>query len=603
MHGVTSRWEQKLLMAKHLSKLKTIPRRRRRRAAASFASMLFAGLGGCAVGPDFVSPPPPQVSRYTPEPLTKIGGERLVIAGDIPQRWWQVFHNKNLNKLIEAAIEHNASMDAAQAAVRIAYYGAEAQKGAFLPQLGANSNDSYQFQSGQQKYQGAGPTNPFAIYTKQLSVSYTPDIWGANRRAVESLEAQTDLQRYQLEATYLSLTTNVAAAAIQEASLRGQIAATREVINEAQQMLTILRKQYALGAVAVTDVLTQQTAVGQMMELLPPLEKALAQQRDLLTALAGQYSTAEVPETFNLKAVSLPRDLPITLPATFVRQRPDVRAAESNVHAVSAQIGVAIAARLPNVTLSASAGYSAFSFAQLFTPIVSPPLSQGSSFWLGNNNINAPIFDGFTLINKQKAAEVALTQAEALYRQAVITAFQNVADALRALQADDKAVKAATYVEQSAKKNFEIVKKQFFMKEGSAVNMLAVLNAQQAWLLAAVARVQAEGARLGDVVGLFMALGGDWKDQNLKNLPRNGVEAATGFDIPSNEQIAKIKGPVNPSWFPSFLDRESADDREQARQAPQAPAPASVVSTKPAEEQIEYFKPPANSGWLPNFLD
>jgi hypothetical protein len=252
--------------------------------------------------------------------------------------------------------------------------------------------------------------------------------------------------------------------------------------------------------------------------------------------------------------------------------------------------------------LSASAGYSAFSFAQLFTPIISPPLSQGSSFWLGNNNINAPIFDGFTLINKQKAAEVALTQAEALYRQAVITAFQNVADALRALQADDKAVKAATYVEQSAKKNFEIVKKQFFMKEGSAVNMLAVLNAQQAWLLAAVARVQAEGARLGDVVGLFMALGGDWKDQNLKNLPRNGVEAATGFDIPSNEQIAKIKGPVNTSWFPSFLDRESADDREQARQAPRAPA--SVVSPSPAEErQIEYFKPPANSGWLPNFLD
>jgi NodT family efflux transporter outer membrane factor (OMF) lipoprotein len=544
------------------------------------------------VGPDFVSPPPPVVDRYTPEKLSSVGGQRLVIAGDVPRRWWEVFHNKNLNKLVEAAIEHNPSLEAAESAIRIAYYGAEAQKGAFLPQLGANSNDTYQFQSGQQKYQGAAPTNPFAIYTKQLTVSYTPDVWGANQRAVQSLEAQTDLQRYQLEATYLSLTSNVAGAAIQEATLRGQIVATREVIKEAREMLTILRKQYALGAVAVADVLTQEAALAQMEQLLPPLERALAQQRDLLTALAGQYSTAEVPETFNLKAVSLPHDLPITLPSTFVRQRPDVRAAEANMHSLSAQIGVATAARLPNVTLSANAGYSAFSLASLFTPLISSPLSQGSSFWLGASNITAPVFDGFTLINKQKAAEVALTQAEAQYRQAVITAFQNVADALRALQADDKAVKAAVHSETTARKSFDIVKKQFTMREGSAVNMLAVLNAEQTWLLAAVSRVQAEGARLGDVVGLFMALGGDWKDQNLKNLPPNGPQG------PTNEQISRINGPVNTSWFPSFLDRESADDREPA---PKAPAP--VGPLRPAEEQIEYFKPPANSGWLPNFLD
>jgi len=579
-------------MAKHLSNSKSVPRHRRRRAAASIASLVFAGLGGCAVGPDFVSPPPPVVDRYTPEKLSSVGGQRLVIAGDVPRRWWEVFHNKNLNKLVEAAIEHNPSLEAAESAIRIAYYGAEAQKGAFLPQLGANSNDTYQFQSGQQKYQGAAPTNPFAIYTKQLTVSYTPDVWGANQRAVQSLEAQTDLQRYQLEATYLSLTSNVAGAAIQEATLRGQIVATREVIKEAREMLTILRKQYALGAVAVADVLTQEAALAQMEQLLPPLERALAQQRDLLTALAGQYSTAEVPETFNLKAVSLPHDLPITLPSTFVRQRPDVRAAEANMHSLSAQIGVATAARLPNVTLSANAGYSAFSLASLFTPLISSPLSQGSSFWLGASNITAPVFDGFTLINKQKAAEVALTQAEAQYRQAVITAFQNVADALRALQADDKAVKAAVHSETTARKSFDIVKKQFTMREGSAVNMLAVLNAEQTWLLAAVSRVQAEGARLGDVVGLFMALGGDWKDQNLKNLPPNGPQG------PTNEQISRINGPVNTSWFPSFLDRESADDREPA---PKAPAP--VGPLRPAEEQIEYFKPPANSGWLPNFLD
>ncbi len=583
MHDVTRRWEQKLLMAKHLSKMKTIPRHRRRRAAASFASIVFAGLSGCAVGPDFVSPPPPDTNRYTPEKLSSIGGQRLVIREDIPRRWWEVFHNKNLSKLVEASIQHNPSMQAADASIRVAYYAAEAQKGFFLPSLLANSNDTTNLQSGvQYVVTPNGPTNPYALYLKQLQVSYTPDIWGATRRSVESLEAQTDQQRYQLEAAYLALTTNVAAAAIQEAALRGEIAATREVINEGRKMLDILRKQYGLGAVAMTDVLTQEAALAQMMQLLPPLEKALAQQRDLLTALAGQYSTAEVPETFNLKALTLPSNLPLTLPGKFVRQRPDVRAAEANMHSTSALIGVAIAARLPNVTLGANNGYSAYSFAQLLLP--------STAMYTLVGDITQPIFDGFTLLNKQKAAEAGLTQAEAQYRQAVITAFQNVADALRALQADTKAVKAATYSEQTAKKSFEIVKKQFLMKEGSAVNMLAVLNAEQTWLLAAVSRVQAEGARLGDVVGLFMALGGGWKDQNLRDLPPNGAEPATGFDIPSNEQIDTIQdGPVNPSWFPSFWDNNQ-----------NPPAPLQTPSRAPSSPGVNG---PANSGWFPTFLN
>ena len=155
-------------------------------------------------------------------------------------------------------------------------------------------------------------------------------------------------------------------------------------------------------------------------------------------------------------------------------------------------------------------------------------------------------------------------------------------------------MKAATYSEQTAKKSFEIVKKQFLMKEGSAVNMLAVLNAEQTWLLAAVSRVQAEGARLGDVVGLFMALGGDWKDQNLRDLPLNGTEPATGFDIPSNEQIDKIQdGPVNSSWFPSFWD-----NNQNPGSPP--PAPLQTPSRAPSSPQVNG---PANSGWFPTFLN
>jgi NodT family efflux transporter outer membrane factor (OMF) lipoprotein len=573
-------------MAKHLSKPKTVARHRGRRAAASIASVVFAGLSGCAVGPDFVSPPPPDTNRYTPEKLSSVGGQRLVIGEDIPRRWWEVFHNKNLSKLVEASIQHNPSLQAADASIRVAYYAAEAQKGFFLPSLLANSNDSTNLQSGVQNVVSPnGPTNPYALFLKQLQVSYTPDIWGANRRGLESLEAQTDQQRYQLEATYLTLTTNVAAAAIQEAALRGEVAATREVIKAARELLDILRKKYALGAVALADVLVQEAALAQMMQLLPPLEKSLAQQRDLLTALAGQYSTAEVPETFNLKALTLPSNLPLTLPGKFVRQRPDVRAAEANMHSASALIGVAIAARLPNVTLGASGGYTSYSFAQLFTP--------GTGWYTLAGEVTQPIFQGFTLLNKQKAAEAGLGQAEAQYRQAVITAFQNVADALRALQADTKAVKAAIYSETTARKSFEIVKKQFLMKEGSAVNMLAVLNAEQTWLQAAVSRMQAEGARLGDVVGLFMALGGDWRDQNLRDLPPNGVEPATGFDIPSNEQIETIQdGPVNPSWFPSFGDKDQ-----------NPPAPPQTPSPAPSSPRVDGINGPANSGRFPTVLN
>ena len=569
-------------MAKQLSNSKSV-RRLRRRAAASVASFFFAGLSGCAVGPDFVSAPPPDASRFTPEKLSSIGKQRLVVTEEIPRRWWEVFHNKNLSKLVEASIQHNPSLQAADASIRVAYFAAEAQKGAFLPSLLANSNDSTNLESGvQNAVTPNGPTNPYGLFLKQLQVSYTPDIWGGNRRAVESLEAQTDQQRYQLEAAYLALTSNVASAAVQEATLRGEIAAIREVIKIEQNLLSLLRQQFALGSVAQADVLTQEAALAQVMQLLPPLENQLAQQRNLLTALAGQYSTAEVPETFNLNSLTLPSNLPLTLPGKFVRQRPDVRAAEANMHSASAQIGVAIAARLPNVTLGASGGYTSYSLAQLFLP--------GTGWYTLAGDVTQPIFAGFTLLNKQKAAEAGLGQAEALYRQAVITAFQNVADALRALQADTKAVKAAVYAEQTAKRSLEIVKKQ--LQVGS-VNILAVLNAEQTYLLAAESRVQTEGARLGDVVALFMALGGDWRDQNLRDLPRNGVEPATGFDIPSNEQIDTIHdGPVNPCWFPSFWDNNQ-----------NPPAPLPTPSHAPSSPPINSVNGPANSGWFPTFLN
>jgi NodT family efflux transporter outer membrane factor (OMF) lipoprotein len=540
------------------------------RSAIRSGSILLisvGALGGCAVGPDFISPPAPEVERFTPEKLKGVGGKETGLSfatgSQVPERWWEIFRNPKLNHLIEAAVEHNPSIQAAEAAVKVSYYAAEAQKGGFLPSLLLNSNDSVSLPSNlrplsainQTMFNQAYPSlynivnnapvpnftqNPpmwsYSLFLKQMTVAYTLDVWGQNRRAVESLEAQTDMMRYQSEAAYLALTANVAVAAMQEASLRGQLAAVERVVKIERELLDLFRNQKGVGWASEADVLTQEGALAQALELLPPLKKQVAQQRNLITALVGRYSSDEAPETFDLDDMKLPRIVPVSLPSKFVRQRPDIRAAEAQLHAASAQVGVAVAARLPNITLSANGGFSAYKLAQLIMP--------GTELYTFAADATQPLFMGFSLLNQQKAAEAAFQQAEAQYRQTVVSAFENVADLLRAIQADTEAVKAAAYAESVAGRNLNIVRGQ--LKIGS-VSVLAVLNAQQTYLLAIVAHAQARGNVLADVAGLFMALGGGWQDQNLKNLP------PVGPDGPTKQQIEQIKQPVNPNLLPEQL--------------------------------------------------
>ena len=469
---------------------------------------VFAVMGsGCAVGPNFSVPASPDVDRYTRERLSspragagppQVEGQRFVAGADISLQWWTAFHSRPLDELIKLSMDHSPTLQAAEAAIRVAQYNALAQRGLFFPQLGANYNPSIEqipFAS------NTGPQNPsvFSLHTAQLNVSFVPDIWGQNIRSVENLDALSEQQLYQLEAAYITLTSNVVTAAIQEASLRGQIAAIQRIVKLERGILDILKSQFNAGQAAQVDVLAQEAALAQAEENLPPLEKQLAVQRDLLTALAGQFSADEVLQKFDLNHLALPVNLPVSLPSTLVRQRPDIRAAEAFMHSQSALVGVAVAARLPNITISGSAGATAFSLAQLFTP--------GTSFYVLAANATQPIFDGFTLYNKQKAAEAALDQAVALYRQTVVTAFQNVADALRSLQIDARSVKAAVKAEIAAKASLDIIQKQLSLGQ---VNQVAVLNAQQVYLTAAVTRVQAQATRLSDTAALFMALGGRW---------------------------------------------------------------------------------------------
>jgi NodT family efflux transporter outer membrane factor (OMF) lipoprotein len=459
-------------------------------------------LAGCALGPDFAPPELPPVTGYLPNGASGGGGlaQSVRYGSDIPGCWWELFRSRGLNDLIEQGIAHNADLQAAEAAVRVAQANALAQRGSLFPQVAANWNSS------RQKVPIATLDSPaatkaefFSLHTAQVTVSYVADVWGGVRRQVESLEAVVENQAFQREGVYLTLTSNIALAAIQEASLRGQIAATRRLLALQTQLLEILRRQNALGQIALPDVVVQETAVAQARLLLPPLEKQLEQQRNLLAVLTGRFPSEGATATFGLASLRLPRELPLTLPADLVRQRPDVRAAEASVHAANAQVGVAIANRLPQITLSGNAGSTAFAVSHLFSP--------GTNLWTIAGNALQPVFDGGTLRYKQTAAEEGLVQAMAQYRSTVLTAFQNVADTLRALQADTRALRAAFAAERSAGRSIDLVRRQI---EQGQVSLPILLTVQQAYLQTSLARVQAQAAILSDTVALFQALGGGW---------------------------------------------------------------------------------------------
>jgi NodT family efflux transporter outer membrane factor (OMF) lipoprotein len=474
--------------------------------AAAVAAAALAS--GCAVGPDFQTPAPPDVDRYTREPLSPrtdstrdaLGAAQHFVPGrDIPGDWWTLYRSRGLNALVEQSLSANPNLQSTLAALRAANEATRAQQGKFFPTVQANFSPTRQ-----QTAQSIAPVlasgdNPFNLYTAQLLVSYTFDIWGQNRRAVESLQALADVQRFQVEAAYLTLTSNVVVAAIQEASLRGQIDATNELIAINGKMLKLLDDQFNSGYSNRSDVAAQEAALAQTRATLPPLRKQLAVQRDLLAALAGRFPSQEPAETFRLATLHLPVDIPLSLPSKLVEQRPDVRAAEEQLHSAGALVGVATANMLPNITLSANGGYSAAELAGLFSPF--------NKFWMLAGSATQTVFDGFTLLHQKRAAEATFEQAAWAYQATVIAAFQNVADALRALQNDADALKAARDFERAAKVSLDLAQQQF---SAGRINFIVLLNAQQTYQQARITLVQAEANRLADTAALFQALGGGW---------------------------------------------------------------------------------------------
>ena len=476
---------------------------------AGLVTAIGLALAGCAVGPNFRPPQLPSAAQgpdYTPTPLPAKTAQAPVADGqaqewakgsDIPAQWWSVFHSGPLDQLIRSALEHNPTLASAQAALREAQENYRAQAGSLLPSADAQLGVEREHASAVST--GVPGGELLSLVNAQVNVSYTLDVFGGVRRQIEGAQAAVDAQRYQVEAAYLTLTGNVVTTAIKEASLRAQLQATREVLANQQQQLAVLEKQFDTGATPKSTVLAQRTEVAQTLATLPALEKSLAQTRHQLSVYAGRLpSEAGLPE-FELADLSLPQTLPLSLPSELARQRPDVRASEALLHQASAQVGVATANLYPQIQLSASYGSTALTTSELFSP--------AWSFWSLAGGLTQPLFHGGTLKAKQRAAIAAFDQAAAQYRGTLLTAFQNVADALRAVQFDAATLKSQADAEASAKESLDMATQQY--RDG-AVSYVQLLTAQQAWLQTHTALVQAQAARYADTAALFQALGGGW---------------------------------------------------------------------------------------------
>ena len=485
-------------------------------------------LTGCAVGPDFLHPAAPEITRYTREPLAATtatdiasGQTQHFVAGrDIPQEWWKLFRSPGLNALIERSLQNNPNLQSALATLRAAREAVAAQQGKYFPLVEANFNPTRQQTAAPISPVLGTSKNPFNLVTAQVLVSYTFDIWGLNRRTVESLQALADVQNFQVEAAYLALTSNLAVAAITEASLRGQIEATDQLIAINGKMLDVMQRQLHAGLANGSDVAAQEAALAQARATLPPLRKALAQQHDLLAALAGGFPGNGPREAFRLADLHLPADLPVSLPSQLIEQRPDVRAAEEQLHSASAQIGIATANTLPTFTINANGGYMNTALAHLLAP--------QNLFWELAGNATQTVFDAGTLWHQLQGAKDTYQAAAWTYRGAVVDAVQNVTDALRALQSDADALRAARDFQRAAKTSFDLATQQ--MQSGNA-NVLLLLNAQQTYLQATLQVVQAQAARLSDTAALFAALGGGWWNRPAP-LPEQNFDTATGQTEP-----------------------------------------------------------------------
>lgn len=487
------------------------------RGARAFltAAIALPLLAGCAVGPDFHPPAAPSATGYTATPLPAEtaaspgpGGapQRFAAGKEIPAQWWTLFRSEPLDRLIRQALADSPTLVAAEAALRQARENRRARIGALFPSIDAGFNAKRQMFTGAAFGQPDLPGSTFTLYNASVNVSYALDLFGGTRRGLEELQAQVDYQRYLLEGAWLSLTANLVTTAVREATVRERIRATRKIVAAEEKQVELVAEQFRLGGASLPDLLAQKAQLAQTRATLPPLEKELAQTRHQLAVLAGKLpgEAGALPQ-FDLADLSLPVELPVALPSSLVRQRPDIRAAEEQLHAACAQVGVATANLFPQLTISGSYGSESTTLSGLF--------SAGSGVWSIGAGLVQPLFHGGELTARRRAAIAAYDQAAAQYRETVLLAFQNVADALRALDTDARTLQDEADAEAAARSTLELTQDRFRL---GGVSYLTLLAAEKQYQQARLSLAQARGARFADTAALFQALGGGWWHREQK---------------------------------------------------------------------------------------
>lgn len=498
--------------------------------AQGFLPVALIAASGCAVGPNFKTPEAPKTESYTAQPLpektvsTEVSGgeaQAFAIGKQLPTQWWTLFGSDKLNQFVGQAFANSPSMASARAALRQAEENLSAQRGAFFPSVDANG--SAQRQRTNTSIVGI-PTDGgtiYNLYNVSVSVAYTLDIFGGVRRGAEAQAAATEAQRFELQATYLTLAANVVTSSVSEASLRDQIAATKDIIAAQEKQLNIAETRHRLGATAYSDVLAAQSNLASVRATLPALEKQLAAVQNQLAVYLGKLPSEFAGNNFDLADLQLPQEIPLSVPAQLVRQRPDVRAAEERWHQASALIGVATANLLPQVSLSGSIGTQSTEAAQLFK----------DKIWSVGASVSQPLFHGGTLTAKRRAAIAAYDQAAADYRLAVLTAFQNVADALTAVQSDAQGLQAQYAAMTSAQQSLGLIERQYQL---GSVSYLNLLDAQRQYQQSRVNYSRALASRYQDTAALFQALGGNWDEAAIE------ATTATGMTQTSTESASSI---------------------------------------------------------------
>ena len=474
--------------------------------------LLLFFIVGCAVGPNFVRPKPPAVERYTwgAEPTTTVTADGQVqrfekgaqVAGD----WWRLFNSPKIDAVLKEALANNQTLQAAQASLRQSQESLRAGYGVFFPQFNAG------FSASRQKFSLAniGSTSPsilFNLFTLATTVNYTIDVFGGERRAVEGLRAQVDVQHYTALATYLTLTGNVVNTVVAQAAYRDQIKATEEMIRLLKEQVQITETQVKAGIAPYSNLLSVQSQLEATEATLPPLQQNLSQAEHLLATLAGRLPAEWTPPEVGLGDLKLPSDLPISLPSDLVRQRPDILVAEAQLHSASANIGVTTAALFPTVTLDGTYGVDSLSIRHLF--------EKASKYWSLAGDASTPLFHGGTLWFQRKAAIEGYQQSLANYRQTVLSAFAQVANTLRALEHDADALRAQSQALDSAKEAFRLIQINY---QAGLVNYLQVLIADGQYYQAKIGYLQALAQRFQDTIALFVALGGGWWNAEAKIL-------------------------------------------------------------------------------------